>query len=143
MTYGEWEGELPDTIRLDPIWRTKAYRLALFLTELARLDGSRIQQRAELQAVLPQLYLSLGSIGANIAEGYSRMTGRDRARFFEYALGSAREARHWYFAVRGAISAAELHDRLQLLDETIRLLVAMVTRQRSARPVRGPEASRP
>ena len=44
-----------------------------------------------------QLYRSLGSIGANLAEGYSRGTGKDRAHFYEYALGSARESRDWYY----------------------------------------------
>ncbi len=41
--------------------------------------------------------MTVGSIRANIAEGYSRGTGKDRARFYEYALGSARESRDWYF----------------------------------------------
>jgi len=35
-----------------------------------------------------QLYRSLGSISANLAEGYSRGTGKDRAHFYEYALSS-------------------------------------------------------
>ena len=40
------------------------------------------------------------SISANIAEGYSRTSGRERAKFFEYANSSAREARDWLFKVR-------------------------------------------
>jgi four helix bundle protein len=47
-----------------------------------------------------QLYEAVGSVSANLAEGYSRGTGKDRARFYEYALGSARESRDWYFKAR-------------------------------------------
>ena len=36
----------------------------------------------------PQLYASVGSIIVHIAEGYSRSSGADRVRFYEYALGS-------------------------------------------------------
>jgi four helix bundle protein len=43
---------------------------------------------------------SLGSVGANMAEGYSRLGARERARSFEYALGSARESRDWYYNAR-------------------------------------------
>jgi four helix bundle protein len=122
------------SIRLDPIWRTKAYRLATFLTEVLHADLDRMRTHSHLREVIPQLHESVCSIGTRIAEGYSRPTGKDRARLFEYGLGSAREARHWYFCARAALSAGELHARLEVLDEAIRLLVAMVTRQRLAQP---------
>ena len=41
------------------------------------------------QKVCDQLYSAVGSIEANIADGYSRSSGKDRCRFFEYALSSA------------------------------------------------------
>ncbi len=77
-----------------------------------------------------QLYRSLGSIGTNIAEGYSRSTGRDRARFYEYALGSARESRDWYFKSRHILDETVIRHRLDLLTEVIRLLLTMVPQQR-------------
>lgn len=78
-----------------------------------------------------QLYRALGSISANIAEGFSRGTGRDRARFYEYALGSARESRDWYFKARYILGTDIVHDRLQLLTEIIRLLLTMIPQQRA------------
>ena len=64
-----------------------------------------------------QLYRAIGSISANIAEGYSRRSRKDRARFYEYALGSAREARTWYYQGRNILSAKVVSHRLQLLTK--------------------------
>jgi four helix bundle protein len=80
-----------------------------------------------------QLYRAVGSISANVAEGYSRGTGKDRARFYEYVLGSARESRDWYFKSRHIIGESVTEHRLQLLTEVIRLLLTMVSQQRSLR----------
>ena len=77
-----------------------------------------------------QLYRALGSISANLAEGYSRGTSKDRARFYEYALGSARESRDWYWKARHILDRSVIDHRLQLLTEIIRLLLTMVPQQR-------------
>ncbi|HEX9897945.1 MAG TPA: four helix bundle protein [Candidatus Methylomirabilis sp.] len=74
----------------------------------------------------------MGSIGADIAEGYSRGTGRDRARFYEYALGSARESRDWYYKGRHILGETIIRHRLGLLAEVIRLLLTMVPQQRGS-----------
>lgn len=76
------------------------------------------------------LYRSVGSVSANIAEGYSRGTGKDRARFYEYALGSARESRDWYFKARHILGNEVVTHRLSLLTEVIRLLLTMTPQQR-------------
>ena len=84
------------------------------------------------QRVAGQLYDAAGSVGANISEGYSRGTGRDRARFYEYALGSARECRHWYHQSRHALGDEIFQHRLGILTQIIRLLLRMVPQQRQA-----------
>jgi four helix bundle protein len=81
-------------------------------------------------ALADQLYRATGSMSANLAEGYSRGTGADRARFYEYALGSARESRDWYFKARHVLSQEVIPHRLQFLAEVIRLLLTMVPQQR-------------
>jgi four helix bundle protein len=81
-------------------------------------------------ALADQLYRATGSMSANLAEGYSRGTGADRARFYEYALGSARESRDWYFKARHVLSKDVTPHRLQFLVEIIRLLLTMVPQQR-------------
>jgi four helix bundle protein len=77
-----------------------------------------------------QLFRALGSIHANFLEGYSRGSGRDRARFYEYALGSARESRGWYFDARHILGEEVSSHRMQLLTEIIRLALTMIPDQR-------------
>lgn len=94
MKYDEWETWIPQTIAGDPLWRLEAYRLALFAADIGWEDVTKLAQDLRTRA---QLYRSLGSISANVAEGYSRGTGKDRAHLYEYALGSSRESRDWYY----------------------------------------------
>lgn len=72
------------------------------------------------------------SVSANLAEGYSRGTGKDRARFYEYSLGSARESRGWYYKGRHILGETVTHHRLGLMTQIIRLLLTMVPQQRAS-----------
>jgi four helix bundle protein len=76
------------------------------------------------------LYGSLGSVSANIAEGYSRGSNKERAHFYEYALGSARESRDWYYKSRHILGEGVVTHRFSLLVQVIRLLLTMVPQQR-------------
>jgi hypothetical protein len=38
MTYEEWAEQVPGEIQSDPLWKMEAYRLALFLHDLAWED---------------------------------------------------------------------------------------------------------
>lgn len=103
---------------------------AVFLADLGWHDVTKLVQDKRTLDLSDQLYRALGSISANLAEGYSRGTGKDRARFYEYALGSARESRDWYYKGRHILGEAVVQHRLQLLSEVIRLLLTMVPQQR-------------
>jgi four helix bundle protein len=131
MTYEEWERKVPEVIREDSLWKMAAYRLALFLADLGWYDVTKLVQNRRTIGLSGQLYEALCSVSANIAEGYSRGTSKDRARFYEYALGSARESRDWYFKSRHFLGEKVVQHRLQLLTETIRLLLTMVPQQRN------------
>ncbi|MGC9349135.1 MAG: four helix bundle protein [Anaerolineae bacterium] len=97
MNYQEWEESVPDELKRDALWTVEAYRLALFASDLTWRDLQKLATERRTRSLADQLYRAVGSIGANLAEGYSRSTGHDRARFYEYALGSARESREWYY----------------------------------------------
>jgi len=92
MNYQEWEQEVPETLKADSLWKMSVYRYALFLNDLGWFDVTKLMQDRRTIGLSEQLYEALGSISANIAEGYSRGTGKDRAHFYEYALGSAARA---------------------------------------------------
>jgi four helix bundle protein len=117
----------------------EAYRLALFLADLGWNDTARLMQQGRMAGLADQLTRALGSIAANIAEGYSRGTGKDRAHFYEYALGSARESRTWHFLARHALGEEVIPHRLRLLGQITRLLLTMIPEQRG-RVLREPTA---
>ena len=130
MNYEEWETTVPEAIKGDSLWKMAAYRLAVFLGDLGWHDVTRLVQDRRTIGLSSQLYEALGSISANLAEGYSRGSGKDRARFYEYALGSARESRDWYFKSRHILGETVVQHRLQLLAEILRLLLTMIPQQR-------------
>lgn len=128
--YNEWEEGVPEAIKGDSLWKMNAYRLALFLADVGWCDATTLMQDRRTRELSEQLYLALGSVGANLAEGYSRGTGRDRARFYEYALGSARESRDWYHKGRHVLNETVVENRLELLARVIHLLLTMIPQQR-------------
>ncbi|MCX6891619.1 MAG: four helix bundle protein [Verrucomicrobia bacterium] len=131
MNYDEWIKSVPADITGDVLWRVEAYRLALFMSELGWHDVTKLLRDKRTLEVSDQLYRALGSIAANISEGYSRGGGRDRAHFYEYALGSARESRGWYYNGRHVLGEAVAEHRIRLLTQIIRLLLTKIPDQRS------------
>ena len=130
MNYEEWEKLIPTEITNDSLWKIKAYRLGLFVADVGWHDATKLMRDKRTLELSNQLYRALGSISANLAEGYSRGTGKDRARFYEYALGSAREGRDWYYKGRHILGPAVTAHRLSLLTHIIRLLLTIVPEQR-------------
>ena len=128
MNYADWVKTVPAAITDDPLWTVEAYRLALFASDLAWHDATKLVRDRRTLSLSDQLYRSVGSISANAAEGYSRGTGKDRAHFYEYALGSARESRDWYYKAREAWRKRTAHR--MVLCQVIRLLLTMVPQQR-------------
>ena len=132
MNYEEWLGSVPVAITADPLWKVEAYRLALFVGELRWHDVTKLIRNKRTMELADQLYRALGSIGANISEGYSRGGGRDRAHFYEYALGSARESRGWHYQGRHVLGQPVAEHRIRLLTQIIWLLLTMIPDQRTA-----------
>ena len=132
MNFEDWQKSVPVQITGDPLWKLEAYRLALFSTDVGWRDVTRLAGDKRTRDLSNQMYRSLGSIGANISEGYSRGTGRDRARFYEYGLGSARESRGWYYNGRFVLGEKVTEHRLTLHTQIVRLLLTMVPEQRGS-----------
>ena len=130
MNFETWLTQVPSSISNDPLWKTNVYRQALFVGDLSWYDTRKLIQDRSIISLADQLYRAMGSISANIAEGYSRASGKDQARYYEYALGSAREARDWYFKARYSLGEQVAHHRMNLLAEVIRQLSKMVPKYR-------------
>jgi four helix bundle protein len=131
MNYVSWLKSVPQEITGDPLWKVEAYRLAMFLADLGWHDATKLTHDKRMLGLADQLCRALGSIAANVSEGYSRGSGKDRARFYEYALGSARESRTWYYGGRHVLGEKVTEHRMCLVTQIIRLLLTMVPDQRN------------
>jgi four helix bundle protein len=80
-----------------------------------------------------QLLRAVSAISADLDEGYSRSSGRERAHYYEYAVGSAREARGWYYKCAAAFAPEVVTARLARLSRIIRILTAVIPRERERR----------
>lgn len=130
MKYAEWTLTVPSEIMNDPIWKLEAYRLALFAGDIGWSDVLAISKQPLMYSIADQLHRSLGSISANLTEGYSRSKGLDRARFIEISLGSARESRDWYYKSRHVLKENVISHRIGLVTHIVGMLTPMIPHQR-------------
>ena len=130
MNYQEWLATIPPEITEDPLWKLDVYRLSLFVAEIGWEDVVLLNKNNLTRDAADQIIRSLNSISANIAEGYSRSTGKDRARYFEYSLGEAREARDRYFKTRRVLKQDVVLHRIKILTQIVKILNTIVPTQR-------------
>jgi four helix bundle protein len=130
VRYDEWQAGVPDDIKGDSLWKLEVYRLGLFISDIAWQDALELNKNHLTRGIADQLYRAVCSISANIAEGYSRSTGKDRARFLEYSLGSAREARDWYYKSQHTLKEEVIQHRINLLTQIIKMLNVLTPHQR-------------
>jgi four helix bundle protein len=112
------------------------YRLADQLrAEAIRLTS--LETAAREYRLRDQLRSSVGSVVANIAEGYGRAQHADFARFLDVASGSLRESEEWIRdgIARGAWSGAEAESAMRLC---IRLTPALQRLKRYLRNSKTP-----
>ena len=128
-SFSEWVAGRDSSRTGDPLWSLQAYRLASYAIECHNFDR-RTNGKFSTATTVGQLTQAIGTIAANIAEGYSRATFPDQNRSYGYALGSAREAIEWYDSLRcelGALADA----RQATLIQVRRLLLTMLRNSRS------------
>ena len=130
LGFAEWEATVPESFKRDQIWRTPAYRYAVWLSDLSKEDARLLRADPDTRSDVDQFLRAVGSISANLAEGYSRRTGIERARYYDYARATAREAKDWYFKARTALGITIVEQRHALLERIIRILTAVIPRER-------------
>lgn len=134
MKYQEWLEQIPKEFTNDAVGNLKVYRAALFVSDLCWEDTDMIRNK-RFFSLADQLYRSVGSISANITEGYSRKSMKEKARFYEIALGSARESKDWYFKSRHILDDGKAMNRIKLLTSIVKLLLTMINEKRNSTKV--------
>ena len=130
MDYPEWEARVWPSLKGDALWRMDAYRLAAFACDLGHGDARVLWRDPITRSVADQLFRALGSVPANLEDGYSRSSGRDRVRHFEYALSSARESRGWYWRGRFVLGESTAQSRVEVQTSVIRLILIILPAER-------------
>jgi four helix bundle protein len=136
-SFAEWVEGVAPSLKRDPLWNFQVYLKALFLYDLTWEDCEHLRQDLRGRAVAQQLIRSVGSISANIEEGYGRGQGREYSFFLRVSMGSARESRGWYWRGRHSLPKDVVDHRIGLLDEIIAMLAPNIQRQKSLGRKRG------
>jgi four helix bundle protein len=94
---------------------------------------TRTMPREEVFGLTAQMRRAPVSVAANIAEGFSRVSRPDKARFINTAQGSLEEVRY-YFILGRDLEYLRDTDLFADLDEVARLLGAYARTLRGPRP---------
>jgi len=82
--------------------------------------------REERYELASQMRRAALSVPANIAEGFGRMSSRDKARFYVISKGSAEELRYYFMVVRDMACLKEVEPFLARLDSVCRMLRRLI-----------------
>lgn len=93
VSFEAWLQNVHPSIVNDPLWLFQLYPKALFAYDLVWEDCEYLLSDERGEAIARQLIRSVGSISANIEEGYDRGYGKEYAYHFRVAMGEARESR--------------------------------------------------
>ena len=72
------------------------YKMSLELWDECWKDTEILMKDPRGNEITKQLIRSVGSISANIEEGYGRGFGKEYPQFLRISRGSARESKGWY-----------------------------------------------
>lgn len=133
--YAAWFEQVAAEDRTDSIWRMEAYRLARYAAMRCGGVTAALRKSPIGFRTADQLHRASWSIAANLAEGYGKSSVADRVRYYEIALGSARECVVWCAAARQVDDTISYSELAELLCSIRRLLLMMIRteRQRSGK----------
>jgi len=109
--------------RLDEV---KFYQLSLELWDECWVDSEIMIQDIRGREIVKQLTRSVGSVSANIEEGYGRGFGKEYPHFLRISRGSARESKGWYKKSKFLLQKETIENRIQKLDSIIAMLTKSI-----------------
>jgi four helix bundle protein len=100
------------------------YQLSMKLWDLCWFDSEKIMSDRRGWDLSQQLISAVGSICANIEEGYGSSSTKKYINFLTYSRGSAQEARGWYKKAKFLLPADIIESRISDLE----LIIGKVTK---------------
>ena len=95
------------------------YKLSMELWNELWNDTETLMQDFRGKEIARQLIRSVGSISANIEEGYGRGFGKEYPQYLRISRGSARESKGWYRRSDHLLSSENIAARILKLDSII------------------------
>lgn len=105
--------------RLDEV---RFYQLSLELWDEFWDDADLMMNDIRGIEMVKQLTRSVGSISANIEEGYGRGYGREYPQYLRTSRGSARESKGWYKKSKWLLKKEIIEARIEKLDSIIAMI---------------------
>lgn len=102
--------------RLDEI---EFYKKSMELWDEFWVDSEVLLNDIRGKEIVRQLTRSIGSISANIEEGYGRGFGKEYPQYLRVSRGSARESKGWYRKSKFLLDEKLIMSRLEILDTII------------------------
>lgn len=100
------------------------YQLSLELWDECWTDTEILLNDFRGKEISKQLIRCVGSVSANIEEGYGRGFGKEYPQFLRISRGSARESKGWYRKSKFLLNEFIIIERIKKLDS----IIAMLTR---------------
>ncbi len=104
-----------------------AYKKSNEIWDLTWNDTEIIQQDYRGKEIAKQMIRSIGSISANIEEGYGRGSNKEYPQFLKIARGSATESKGWYSRSKFLLDQTLINGRIKILDEIIAILTKTIS----------------
>ena len=106
------------------------WQKAIELFTLVVQDVEKFSRTISAKIVSNQLISAVGSISADIAEGFGRKTRKEFGYHLGVAKGEASESQDWYVKCNRVkyLDKGTVNKRLSLLDEIIKMLNSLVSK---------------
>lgn len=102
------------------------YKLSLELWDVCWSDTEILAKDFRGKEIAKQLIRCVGSISANIEEGYGRGFGKEYPQFLRIARGSARESKGWYVKSKFLLNSKDIDERVNKLNSIISMLTKSI-----------------
>jgi four helix bundle protein len=77
------------------VWKKAHYLFLAFMQDIQNIPDS-----IAMREVIKQVVRSIGSIGANIAEGFNSRTTKEYIRYLDIAKRTTAESENWFYKLR-------------------------------------------
>jgi four helix bundle protein len=106
----------------------KVWKDAHDLYLLALKDVENFPNSKGAYNLIDQLLRSIGSISANIAEGFNRRSTKHYISYLDNSVGSTNEAENWYYKIEGAgwLGSDMIRERVEKLTEIRKMLCSLI-----------------